>query len=207
LNPDWDGRNFVGRFTSEPEAIETANGKWTIQGAMFEEVPTARMLVYPNDWANDGHPINVCDDFFPLGVPKPLVALMQGTWITQLNPKLAGPSAADPTAYECIDVTPAAGDWAQTQYTGWGFQMTFRLAATLGAIAIALDGVTLTTLDLSTGVATGSTGIVSVVVTGAAATVTVTNVPLDIHLLKVAYAGASTAGGVSIIYPALEYMY
>ena len=37
IDVDSGGRHFVGRFTSEPEAAETANGKWNIQGVTFEE--------------------------------------------------------------------------------------------------------------------------------------------------------------------------
>ncbi len=209
INPDWSNRQFVGRFTAEPEVIGTANGKWTIHGAQFEEIPTARMVVYPYDFANDGHPINVVDDFFPGGVPNPLVALMQGTWVTHLNPTLGAPSATDPTAYEAFNVTPAAGDWAQTQYTGWGFQMVLRLANTLGAVHVLLDGVQiLTSLDLSSGAAAATTGLAALTVAaGVSVTVTALNVPLDMHRVKLVYAGPSAAAGVSILYPALEYIY
>ena len=218
INPDWSNRHFVGRFTAEPEAIETANGKWTIQGATFEEVPTARMLCYPNDWTNDGHPINVVDDFFPNGSPAPLVALSSSTgaaWVLQISPTYAGASATTPTAYEAFNVTPVAGDFAQMQYVGWGFQMTFRLAPTLGNINILLDEVALVTdLDLSTGALSGAHGgaasaQVGLTLNGSASvTVTVTNIPLDMHRVKVLAPGNAGAGtGVSVLYPALQYIY
>ena len=37
--------------------------------------------------------------------------------------------------------------------------------------------------------------------------VTIVNVPLDQHRVKIYAAGASLAGGTSIVYPALEYIY
>jgi hypothetical protein len=212
INPDWGGRHFVGTFTSEPATIETGNGKWTIQDATFEEVPTARMLQYPNDWANDGHPINVVDDYFPQGSPAPRVALMQGAWVLQLDPRISGASATDPKAYEAFNAVPSGGDWAQMQYTGWGFQMTFRMANTLGKIHIALDGVEIVTaLDLSAGTASATTAVASIAVSAfgsfSSVTVTAVSVPLDIHLVMVTYAGAGAAAGVSILFPALEYIY
>ena len=233
VNPDWGGRNFVGRFTSEPEAVETANGKWTIQGALFEEIPTARMLTYPNDWVNDGHPLNVVDDFFTGGTPTPRVAFMQGAWtLTQVDfPGVTGGlSATDPTSYVGYIAAPIAGDWAQTQYTGWGFQMLFPLANAYGVVNIYLDGVEVVTgLDLSTGGCASSLSSASVIgvtsagilmtsgrgfgVTAAYVQVAVQNVSLDIHLVKVQVAGGpytatpSSGGGTSAIFPPLEYMY
>ena len=226
INPDWGGRNFVGRFTSEPEAVEVANGKWTIQGALFEEIPTARMLTYPNDWAHDGHPLNVVDDFFTGGTPTPRVAFMQGAWtLGQIAFSGFGvPATLDPTTYVGIDVAPAAADWAQTQYTGWGFQMTFPLAQTYGVVNLYLDGVEIvTSLDLSNGTCVSSSAIVNLNVTAGVphptwVNVTVTNVPLDIHLVKVQVTGTtggtfgptalpSAGGGTTAIFPPLEYMY
>lgn len=228
INPDWGGRHFVGRFTSEPEAVQTANGKWTIQGCTFEEIPTARMLSYPSDWANDGHPLNVVDDFFPGGTPMPLVAFMQGAWTLQqgIFYSTSATPLTDPASYGGFINAPAAGDWGQVQYTGWGFQMTFPLALSNGVVNVYLDGVEIIAgLDLSNGTCASSTSVVSLAVvtlpsvitrhvTGVQ--VTVVNVPLDIHLVEVQVAtttgGAGTAlvsagGGTSAVFPPLEYIY
>ena len=173
IDADNNGRHYVGRFMSEPEQTHTANGKYSIQGLVFEEVPTARMLNYPSDWQNDGHTINVVDDFL-----NPLVATMQGDWVPNVvGGSTAGVTSTAPSAYEMYDFGGAVGDWAQLQYTGWGFQIAFRLSGTLGAVDIFLDGVQLVTgLDLSSGAtASASSPLVTLAVTpGAAGPVTLT---------------------------------
>jgi hypothetical protein len=214
---DWDNgeRQFVGRFLDTPNTKEVENGLWTIQGLAFQERPRSRMLVYPGDFTNWGHPLNVADDDL-----NPRVALMQGTWLIQPIPISSTFTASMPATLEAIDVTPAAGDWAQTAYVGFGFQFVFRLAANLGTITISLDGTAIATLDLSNGTATGVASGVTAVVTnggnypnpgfyysGSFCTLTFQNVQLDMHYVTIAYAGASAAGGVSIIFPQLTYIY
>ena len=215
IDQDWNQRQYVGRFMTEPELGHPANGKYSFQGVVFEEMPQARMLTYPS-LALYGHTLYVVDDYL-----NPLVALMQGTWATQVSALApAGSTAQMPSALEAIDVAPVVGDWAQTGYVGFGFQMIFRLAATLGVINLYLDDVQIVgQLDLSNGtytVAAGPTVTVTAASGGTPATVTVTyiNVPLDQHRVKVAVVGASgggvvasAGGGTSIIYPALEYIY
>lgn len=216
INPDWGSRHFVGRFTSEPEAVQTANGKWTIQGCLFEEVPTARMLAYPSDWINDGHTIYVVDDFFVNGGFRPTVALMQGGWLAISSSPL-GLSSVDPSSY-IWQSAGVAGTWAQMQYTGWGFKMTFPINVTngfFGNLNVYLDAVMIVQdLDLSTGIATGGSANIALSISlkqGTTipqyVTLTVTNVPLDIHLVKVAYAGPGSSGGTAIVFPPLTYMY
>jgi hypothetical protein len=210
IDVDNAGRHYVGRFTSEPEPRQTANGKWAIQSITFEEYPTARMLQYPCNFGIWGHPLNVADDNL-----KPRVALMQGNWSMEVSPLFPGGSTSAPAQLEAYNAAPAPGDWAQTQYVGWGFQMNLRLAANLGAINIFLDGTQIVTgLDLSTGNVTAT--VVGVTLTlvppiinslPTVARVQMTNVPLDQHRVKVYAAGASVAGGTAVIYPALEYIY
>lgn len=82
IDYDANGRHHVGRFTSPPYSVETANGKYTVQGLVFEEIPRARMLVYPNDWDNSTHWIHTVDDFF-----NSLVSF-SGSWIQEVDPRL-----------------------------------------------------------------------------------------------------------------------
>lgn len=211
---DWDGggRHHVGRFTTPVNASETANNKYTVQGLIFEEMPTARMVRYPADFTNWARTINVVDDFL-----NPTVAtysVTPGAWISQLNPALAAPSATDPTAYELCNATPtfstvapANYDWAQMQYIGWGFQMRFRTGPALCQIGISLDGVLLCVVDLSTGAAVPISPAVVVAlptgVTVANGQVTVRNVPLDMHRVMVQAYAAGSGGGTAAIFPAV----
>ena len=293
---DWDGggRHHVGRFTSAPNAQETANGKYTIQGLLFEETPTARMLMYPWDWANWSHPIYAIDDYL-----NPRVAYV-GPWVAQVSPLylaapildtslsggtilqvdfqgqqlfpvgsqvvlngltiatglngytgtvhsstpgqviigyLNGPAipglnglhtdtgtiaqvglpAAGPANYEMIDLNAAAGDMAQVQYVGWGFQIVFRLAANLGICNIELDGaVVVPGLDLSTGLANIAAppvpGLLIQISTARGvsyATVSVPDVPLNIHRVAVVATGTKNANATAttIIFPPVQVMH
>ena len=223
---DIDGgyRHYVGRFTNEPNPQHTANGKYTIEGVVFEEIPTARMLQYPSDFDRYGHTLNVIDDYL-----KPRVALMQGAWVTQVSPLAgAGASSTAPSNFEAFNASAEVGDWAQTQYVGWGFRMSLRLAQYMGKVNIFLDGTQIvTSLDLSSGSATATSALAFLqvnlpVIPGLPSTVqlTATSVPLDIHRVKIYAAGVGSGvveanspdlklptGGSSIVYPALEYIY
>ena len=194
IDVDGGGRHYVGRFTSEPEEPHTANGKWSIQGVTFEEIPQARMLEYPADFDNDSHPLYVLDDAL-----NPRVACMQGTWTQRIRPSAAGASVNDPSAYALYNDFPAAGDWAQVEYVGWGFQQVFDLSANGGLVHLLLDGTQIVTgLNLATGAAAASALGVSVVPNSpqlpTLVAVTFTDVPLDAHRLKVysASAGSTT---------------
>jgi hypothetical protein len=230
---DWDNgeRQFVGRFLDTPNTREVDNGLWTIQGLAFQERPRCRMLVYPSDFTDWGHPLNVVDDDL-----NPRVALMQGTWAIQVSPLAPGGSTTStPSALEAIDVTPAAGDYAATSYVGFGFQMTLRAGAAMGKVTVYLDGVGIAVaLDLSNGTFTSlAAGVELTAITssfgGTTAGFTLTgpslpysapsgstlvgfalqftDVFLDIHRVMIQYVGASTAGGVSITFPQLTYIY
>jgi hypothetical protein len=213
IDQDWNQRQYVGRFMTEPENAHPANGKYTFQGITFEEMPQARMLSYPTA-ALYGHPLNVVDDYL-----NPRVSMMQGAWTIQVSPLasmfMPVPSLSTPSALEAFDALGTAGDWAATAYVGFGFQMMFRLAPTLGVINLLLDGNPVVTgLDLSNGTAAGLAG-ATLAVTAAVpvaelpafVTVTMTGVPLDIHRIQVTAIGPSVAGGVSILFPQVTYIY
>lgn len=193
---DRDGgyRHHVGNFTTAPDAVETANGKYTIQGLVFQECPQARMLNYPSDFDNSSHMIYSVDDYL-----DPLVAT-QGAWTPQLTPAMAGTPLTAPSSYEMLNPAPVAGDFAQVEYVGWGFQMMFRTSALLGLCDIYIDGaIYISGLDLSTGNGPGIAG-------GAVQKI---DLPLDKHRVKVvaraAAGAASRANGV--IYPIIQVMH
>jgi hypothetical protein len=203
---DWDGggRHHVGRFTSPVNAMETANDKYTVQGLVFEEMPQARMVSYPADFVNWSRCINVLDDFL-----NPTVALYSSTgvaWISQLNPDLAGASATNPAAYEISNPAPAVGDWAQVEYVGWGFTMTFRTNAAFGNALLYIDGVKVLSMNMATGaqLAIGGSMALPAGMTFAAGVVTATNMPLDKHRVKVVANGPSSGANVGVIYPPIK---
>jgi len=75
------GRHHVGNFTSEPNAVETANGS-NHPGLTSKRHRKARMLTYPNDWANSS----------PGSSPSTTIWIRrseQGTWTPQLTPAMA----------------------------------------------------------------------------------------------------------------------
>jgi hypothetical protein len=189
IDYDGGGRHHVGRFTSPINAIEKSNGSYDVQMAIFEEVPQARMLEYPADFANWSKRINVLDDY--LDVKVATTSATPGAWVPQLDPTVAGASATTVSAYEMFNRAPALYDWAQIQYVGWGFRMMFRQGAGLGQIAIQVDGIFAGVLDLSNGALVGALGFVPGL-TIAAGVVTCTQMPLDMHRVKVqAYAAGS----------------
>jgi hypothetical protein len=210
---DWDngGRHYVGCFTEPPNVKQLGHLMFSVQGLSFQERPRSRMLKYPNDFTVSGHPLNVVDDDL-----NPRVALMEGAWVLQASPLAgAGASANDPKTFEAFNAEPAVGDWAQTQYTGWGFQMNLRLANTLGTVNIFLDGVEIVTnLDLSNGTSAFVNAGAGLQVNPPAlptlprtVTVIAVNVQLDQHRVKIVASTPSASGGTSVVYPALEYIY
>lgn len=197
---DYDGgsRHHVGRFTTPVNASETANGKYTVQGLVFEEIAQARMLEYPADFVNWSRTINVMDDFLNQAVATYAGGTNQ--WVPQLNPALVAPSASDPSAYEIYNPAPVLNDWAKIQYVGWGFQMQFRIGETLGAFALYIDEqYQHFFIDLSTGlrIADGSGYLppLPAGMTFANGLLTVTNLPLDMHRVAIYYQQPGTAGG------------
>ncbi|QHN04431.1 hypothetical protein FTO74_14440 [Granulicella sp. WH15] len=205
IDIDGGGRHYVGRFTNVPKSVQTANGKYSIQGLTFEEYPTARMVQYPSDFDNDGHSLYVADDNL-----RPRVALMQGAWAIQISPTApAGSTASMPSALEAYDAAPVAGtDWAQMGYVGWGFSMTFRLGATLGVIDLYLDNVLLVSgLNLSSGAVTQLNAPAGTSPNGSTSlTVEVIDVPLDSHRIKI-MANAASGAGKGILFPPVTYIY
>jgi len=206
INWDGCGRHHVGNFTTEPNEVETANGKWTIQGLLFEEAPEARMLEYPNDWVKSSHYVYALDDYL-----DPLVAnssFVANAWAAVQTPALAGMSLNAPISYETLNAAPTAGDFAQVQYVGWGFRLTFRIGTGLGQLAVYLDGNLLITIDQSNGTRVGS-GALTPGLTLAAGVLTAVQVPLDAHRVKmVALAVAGAVGaGTAVAMPALQVMH
>jgi hypothetical protein len=160
---DWDGggRHYVGRFTTEIAAIETANNKWDVQNVQFDEIPTLPMLQYPSNWAADAIDLYPFNDF---GDQK---LATQGTWATTVR-NFGG------VLRTTADDAGAIGDWAQHEYRGYGFQLWMLTGAGQGTVNIFLDGIEVGTVNLATsGVALVPVKVFEKV-----------NVPLDIHRVQ-----------------------
>lgn len=205
IDYDGFGRHHVGNFTTEPQGIETANGKYTIQGLTFEEAPQARMLEYPSMFGKSSHPIFAVDDYL-----NPQVAT-SGNWIVN---SLVDHSVA-PGDCEMLNRAPIAGDFAQVEYVGWGFQMAFRTAPQLGLIDIYVDGVKVVPgFDLSAAIDYSAQPWWVAAGDGQPARVRVVNMPLDKHRVKVValdLPGSASAGiggpPNGAIFPAIEVMH
>jgi hypothetical protein len=203
---DRDGhfRHHVGNFTTEPIGVETANGKYTIQGLTFEECPQARMLEYPNRFDESSHPIYTVDDYLVTQIAS------QGAWLAVLSPAMAGTSLNAPSSYEMLNAAPVAGDFAQVEYVGWGFQMAFRADPLLGLVDIYVDGVLyIGGFDLSIPVPAGAPVWWVPASDGQPGRIQKIDMPLDKHRVKVvaknAPGTASTASGA--IFPVIQVMH
>jgi hypothetical protein len=184
---DWDGggRHYVGRFTTEVAPVETGNGKWDVQNVTFEELPQVPMLDYPNDWDHDAIWHFAVNDF---GDQKVAV---QGAW-TQTARSYSGV-----TRYTMDNPGTNAGDWAQYEYRGYGFELHMLEGPEFGQCDVYLDGTLLQTLDLYNAAEMGPQMVLRKV-----------NVPLDLHRVKVITKNAKNANatGTNISWYGLRVM-
>ncbi len=234
---DWDngGRHYFGRFVAPPNPQETANNTYTAQGVQFQEIQRARMVQYPSNWEHDSYTINVLDDFLNARVNTMLLRdgvtdlgggvdyVSPSLFVPQQTPAaiLAGTSITDPKSYEMYNADGNPATFAQVEYVGWGFRMSFRLGPDLGIVDIYLDGKKLIAgFDLYSGdhVAAGSAldpanpavMFVNPGTPGAGSVLlTVQDVPLDSHRVKVVPTRTKNAAstGYAAIYPPLQVMY
>lgn len=212
---DWDNkkREHVGRFTAPPKVTPTANLRYNI-AVTFEEIPGCPMRNYPSNWQEWSHELQVADDW--LNPTVNTSSTVAGAWALQQSPQAAqeGLSTSIPRGYELLNATPTNGDFAQMEYGGWGFRMTFHYATTLGGCEVYLDGLQIAYIDLSGqgGTANGSGPIVPVInLESGQLVLTATNVPLGRHRVKVlalAQPGTYSANGATgVIFPAIEVMH
>ncbi len=215
IDYDGGGRHHVGRFTTPPKTVQMANGKYNCQGLVFEEIPQARMLEYPTNFADWGVTLNVVDDFL-----RPAVST-RGAWAVQ------DPAPNVPAQYQLVNTAPANGDFAQLQYVGYGFQLFWPTNASFGYFDIYLDGILIVANMLGfNGTAGALTGYSSPSIPTALAPPVITlpsansfqismpEVPLDVHRLKIvaldqsyAYAihdGPSGQSGVQVPFAPIQ---
>jgi len=188
---DWDGgaRHFVGHFTTEINAVATANGKWDVQNVTFEEVPTVPMVEYPSDWDHDAISFGPINDY---GDQK---LATSGAWVLTANPVID--KDGDATTFQTMEnAAGAAGDWAQYEYRGYGFRLWLKRGPTYGQCNIVVDGVQLAAaIDCY---AAANMGPVMVLVQQA--------MPLDYHRVQVVCVGTRAAGLNGIGWAKLDVM-
>ena len=170
VDHDGGGRHYVGRFTTEVSPIETANGKWDVQNVTFEEIPRSPMVEYPDDWANDAVIKYVENDF---GDQK---LATSGTWA--LTPRVI--DTVNRITADNDGSTP--GDWAQYEYRGYGFRLWLMKGTAYGAVDVYVDDVLQASPDMH-----------SATDDGPQIALALTDVPLDIHRVKIVITAAAAS--------------
>lgn len=175
---DWDGggRQYVGRFTTEVTETEAGNGRWDVQNVTFEEMPAVPMLEYPSDWDHDSMFFPVNNDFGDQKVAT------SGSWTQGVigAPAITlGGIARGAGSYPLSTVAmnnsgTTAGDWAAYEYRGYGFKLWLTKGPAQGKADVYVDGVLNSTVDCY-----------SAAVAAPAIALTVEELSLDIHLVKV----------------------
>lgn len=177
IDYDGGGRHYVGRFTTEVQPVETGNGTWDVQNVQFEEIPQSPMLEYPNNWAAEGIDVYPVNDF---GDQKLAV---NGDWT------LAQVGAGAQQRWIATD-SGVAGDWAQHEYRGYGFQLWCLVGQGQGIVQVFLDGTQVATVGLAGPAAAPEPQMVF----------SMTDVPLDLHRVQIVVIGAEfvpTGGGAN----------
>jgi hypothetical protein len=184
IDYDGGGRHYVGRFTTEVTPVETGNGMWSVQNAQFEEIPTAPMLQYPNDWQNDAIWLYPVSDFYLIDEDAGDQKLaIQGTW-TLLQESFNGAKRTIASDNGTI------GDWAQYEYRGYGFQLWMMVGSGQGIAQVFVDGVLAATIGLASASLILQPQMIFEQV----------NLPLDLHRVQVVVQAAEfvpTGGGAN----------
>lgn len=178
IDHDGGGRHFVGRFTSDVEPVETANGTYDVQNVTFEEMPGAPMVSYPSDWDHDSILFGVTNDF---GDQK---LAYNGAWTQAAlgaSPAITlggiARGAANPLPLSTTVMNNAgatAGDWATYEYRGYGFKLWLVTGPAQGQCDLYIDGILNSTIDCY---AAGSAAATNVF--------TLEDLALDIHDIKI----------------------
>jgi hypothetical protein len=184
IDHEGGGRHYVGRFTTPVEPIPVGHNRWAAQGVLFEEVPGATMLTYPNRWDKDAIWRYVLSDFGELKVA------LSGNWAVETNSQFLG-------GHDLIWAPGQAGDWAQMAYVGYGFQFWARTGSDSGIADLYLDGTQIATLDQYTSQPLGPRMLYQQL-----------NTPLGQHVVKLVMTDTKNpaSGGYYVIWNALKVM-
>jgi hypothetical protein len=179
------GREYVGRFSSPVEPVPTSHNHWTIQGVIFDEVPSATMMHYPSDWQHDAIWRLVLNDF-----GDRMVAAVSGTWTLAT---VAGSKSAQ--VFE--NAGTVTTDQAGYVYAGYGFKLWAPTGPAYGKATVLLDGTSVGTIDLYSASAAPSSCLL-----------TVQNVSLGLHTLALLPLSAKnvSSSGYTVLFDALQVM-
>jgi hypothetical protein len=195
IDHDGGGRHYVGRFTTEVSPVETANGMYDVQNVTFEEMPQVPMVEYPSDWEHDAILTFATNDFGDQKVAT------SGTWtqstISAPTLTVGGLARTNLPTVAMANPGTTAGDWAQYEYRGYGFQLYLMQGPEYGKCDVYLDGVLIETVDCYADADNGPIMLLSQ-----------PNVSLDIHRVKVVVDATQndSATGPAIGWYALEVM-
>jgi hypothetical protein len=200
VDHDGGGRHYVGRFTTEPQEVETSNNKYDVQGVTFEEMPQAPMVTYPSDWDDESILFGVTND---RGDQK---LATSGAW-TQgavtapgitLGGILRGAGGTLPLpAIAMNNVGTTVGDWATFEYRGYGFKLWMVTGPAQGKCDLYIDGVFNSTIDCYSALAAAPRNIF-----------TLANLSLDIHDVQIVVDDTQnvSSSGVNIGWYGLQVM-
>jgi hypothetical protein len=185
IDHEGGGREYVGRFSQPVEPQPTSHNHWSVQQVLFDEIPKAPMLIYPNDWQNDAVWGLLLNDF-----GDRMVAAVSGTWT------LATDTAAK-SGYHFSNAGTVTTDQACYVYAGYGFQFWAPTGAALGKATVYLDGVSAGTVDFYSATSMPSSMLLQV-----------QNVSLGLHtvILQPLHAKNASSSGYTVLWDALKVM-
>jgi hypothetical protein len=164
-----------------------------MQQVLFDEVPLAPMLVYPNDWNNDAIWRLLLNDF-----GDRMVAAVAATWTLTANP-----AAKSGSVFSSASVAIGAGllGAASYVYAGYGFQFWSIKGPAAGIGALSLDGTFLANVDFYAANNLLQPNVSSMLFQQQ-------NVPLGIHTVTLTATGTKNAAssGYAVNWDALKVM-
>ena len=185
IDHEGGGRHYVGRFSQPVEPIPVSHNHWSVQQVLFDEVPLAPMLVYPNDWNNDAIWRLAVNDF-----GDRMVAAVSGAWTLDVD--LTAQSGCS-----FANGGTVTTDQAVYVYVGYGFQFWAPTAPDYGQAALLLDGITIGMVDLYSPAPTQSSMLFQQ-----------QNVSLGVHTVTLQPLGTknTASSGFTILFDALKVM-
>jgi hypothetical protein len=193
IDHEGGGRHYVGRFSQPVEPSPTGHNRWSVQQVLFDEIPLAPMLVYPNDWNNDAVWRLLIDDF-----GNRTVAMIAGSWELTTAAAFFG-SGVSKSGSILVALAPVTADQLSYVYAGYGFQFWAATSTGGGKANILLDGTAIGVVDFYS--AAGSGGNSQMLFQAQ-------NVQLGIHTVTLQPTGTADSGssGTSVWWDALKVM-
>lgn len=185
IDHEGGGRHYVGRFSQPVEPIPTAHNKWSVQQVLFDEMPGAPMLIYPNDWNQDAIWRLTQNDN-----GDQMVAAVSGVW-TQTT------DATAKSGCRFSNAGTVNTDLAAYVYVGYGFQFWAPTGPACGKATVLLDGGAVGTVDYYTAAAQPSAMLLQV-----------QNLSLGVHTVTLQPLNSKDAAstGYTVLFDALKVM-